>query len=198
MVRTASTMMPLGTSAPAFSLPNAVDGQTVALDDFAAAPGLLVIFLCNHCPFVLHLRDELAKFSREYSAKGLAIVGISSNDVAAYPQDGPEAMRREHAAAGYAFPYLFDATQATAKAYHAACTPDFFLFDRRLRLVYRGQFDDSRPKTSLPVTGADLRAACDAVLAGRAVPEDQSPSIGCNIKWQPGNEPTYFTGAAAP
>jgi peroxiredoxin len=197
MVKTASTMMPLGTPAPDFTLPNVVDGRMVSLQDFAGAPGLLVIFLCNHCPFVLHIRDELARFSREYTQKGLAIVGISSNDVAAYPQDGPEAMKREHAAARYAFPYLFDETQEVAKRYHAACTPDFFLFDKQRRLVYRGQFDDSRPQSNIPVTGADLRAACDAVLAGRPVPEDQSPSIGCNIKWKPGNEPSYFTGVPA-
>lgn len=197
MVKTASTMMPLGTSAPDFSLTNTVDGRTVALSDFAAAPGLLVIFLCNHCPFVIHLRDALAKFSREYSAKGLAIVGISSNDVGTYPQDGPDKMKLEHAAAGYAFPYLFDESQDVAKRYHAACTPDFFLFDKSRQLVYRGQFDDSRPQSNIPVTGADLRAACDAVLAGRPVSPDQSPSIGCNIKWRPGNEPTYFTGQPA-
>lgn len=197
MVKTASTMSPLGGKAPPFSLKNAVDGSTVTLEDFAGAPGLLVIFMCNHCPFVLHLRSELAKFAREYQQRGLAIVGISSNDVAAYPQDGPDKMKLEHAAAGYVFPYLFDETQEVAKAYGAACTPDFFLYDRNMRLVYRGQFDDSRPKSDIPITGADLRAACDAVLAGRPAAQDQSPSIGCNIKWKPGNEPGYFTGQPA-
>lgn len=197
MVKTASTMMPLGTPAPAFSLTNTVDGKAVSLDDFSEAPGLLVIFMCNHCPFVIHLREALAKFGREYQEKGLVIVGISSNDVSGYPQDGPDKMTSEHALAGYTFPYLYDETQEVAKAYHAACTPDFFLFDRNLKLVYRGQFDDSRPQSDIPVTGADLRAACDAVLAGKPVIADQSPSIGCNIKWRPGYEPSYFTGQPA-
>lgn len=194
MVRTASTMLPLGSVAPEFSLTN-VDGKTVSRNDFQGKPGLLVIFMCNHCPFVLHLRSELAAFAREYMDKGLAIVGISSNDVAQYPQDGPEAMKAEHAAAGYPFPYLFDATQSVAKAYRAACTPDFFLFDSKFHLVYRGQFDDSRPKTSVPVTGADLRAACNALLSGQPIVADQKPSIGCNIKWVAGQEPDYFPGA---
>lgn len=195
MVRTASTMMPLGTSAPDFSLPN-VDGEIVSLDDFTGKP-LLVVFMCNHCPFVLHLRSALASFAREYSTKGLAIVGISSNDVAAYPQDGPEEMKKDAEAAGYVFPYLFDESQAVARAYRAACTPDFFLFDPNHKLVYRGQFDDSRPKSDLPITGQDLRQAADAILGGQPVTERQMPSIGCNIKWKPGQEPDYFTGAAA-
>ncbi len=196
MVRTASTMLPLGSQAPDFSLPN-VDGKTVSLADFQGKAGLLVIFLCNHCPFVIHIRSQLAQFAKEYSAKGLGIVGISSNDVAEYPQDGPEAMQKEHATAGYVFSYLYDATQSVAKAYHAACTPDFFLFDRDHRLVYRGQFDDSRPKTQIPVTGSDLRAAADALLAGMPIVADQKPSIGCNIKWKAGSEPEYFTGVSA-
>ncbi len=196
MVRTASTMLPLGSAAPDFSLPN-VDGRTVSLGDFADKPALLVMFMCNHCPFVIHLRSALAKFAIDYQSRGLAIVGISSNDVDAYPQDGPEQMQTEHVAAGYTFPYLFDATQSVAKAYHAACTPDFFLFDKERKLVYRGQFDDSRPKTDIPITGADLKAACDAVLAGGPVTPEQKPSIGCNIKWKPGNEPGYYTGVAA-
>ncbi len=196
MVRTASTMLPLGSQAPDFSLPN-VDGQTLTLSDFQGKAGLLVVFMCNHCPFVVHLRPHLAEFAKEYTAKGLAIVGISSNDVEAYPQDGPEAMKQEHVTAGYTFPYLFDGTQLAAKAYRAACTPDFFLFDKDHRLVYRGQFDDSRPKTNIPVTGADLRAACDALLAGLPVVADQKPSIGCNIKWKAGSEPDYFTGVSA-
>lgn len=197
MVRTASTMLPLGTPAPDFALQNVVDGLVVTPQSFADAKGLLVIFMCNHCPFVLHLRTALAEFAREYQARGLGIVGISSNDVQAYPQDGPDQMRLEHAQAGYCFPYLFDPTQETAKAFRAACTPDFFLFDQAGKLAYRGQFDDSRPKTDIPITGADLRAACDAVLAGRPVNPDQAPSIGCNIKWRPGNEPSYFSGRPA-
>ena len=196
MVRTASTMLPLASAAPNFSLQN-VDGKTVSLRDFADKPALLVIFMCNHCPFVIHLRSDLAKFAKEYQAKGLAIVGISSNDVDAYPQDGPELMKAEHKNAGYTFPYLYDGDQSVAKAYNAACTPDFFLFDQGRKLVYRGQFDDSRPKTDIPITGADLRAACDAVLAGGPITAEQKPSIGCNIKWKAGSEPKYFTGISA-
>lgn len=196
MVRTASTMLPLGSPAPEFSLPN-VDGNTVSLADFTGKDGLLVVFMCNHCPFVIHVRSQLAQFAKEYTVKGLGIVGISSNDVAEYPQDGPELMKVEHASAGYVFPYLYDATQSVAKAYRAACTPDFFLFDRDHRLVYRGQFDSSRPKTDIPVTGSDLRAAVDALLAGMPIVADQMPSIGCNIKWKAGSEPDYFPGASA-
>ena len=196
MVKTASTMLSLGTNAPDFSLPN-VDGSTVSLSDFAGKPGLLVIFMCNHCPFVVHLRDELAKFATEYQEKGLAIVGISSNDVATHPDDSPEKMVEEAKSAGYTFPYLYDENQETAKSYQAACTPDFFLFDSDQELVYRGQFDDSRPESGIPVTGADMRAACDAVLAGQPVSAEQSPSIGCNIKWKESNQPAYFTGEPA-
>lgn len=195
MVKTASTMLPLGTSAPSFSLPN-VDGSDVSLSDFSGKP-LLVIFMCNHCPFVVHLREALAAFGDEYTAKGLAVVGISSNDVEKYPQDGPEEMKTEAASAGYNFPYLFDADQAAAMAYKAACTPDFFLFDADHTLVYRGQFDASRPGNDVAITGEDLKAACNAVLAGHDVPADQKPSIGCNIKWKPGAEPEYFTGKSA-
>jgi peroxiredoxin len=195
MAKTPSTMLALGTAAPDFRLPD-TNGRTVARDDFAAAPALLVAFLCNHCPYVKHIRDGLARFARDYQAKGLAMVGINSNDVASYPEDSPANMAREVKAAGYAFPYLFDDSQAVAKAYAAACTPDFFLFDADRRLVYRGQFDDSRPGSAVAVTGKDLRAACDAVLANRRVSEDQRPSIGCNIKWKKGNEPAYF-GASA-
>ena len=192
MARTASTMLPLGSPAPDFRLPDAArGGALVTRDDFAAAPGLLVMFLCNHCPFVQHLRHELARFGREYAERGLAVVAVSANDAATHPQDGPEEMAEEAAAVGYTFPYLYDESQAVAKAYHAACTPDFFLFDGGRRLVYRGQFDASRPGNGVPVTGADLRAACDALLAGQPVPEEQQPSIGCNIKWKPGNEPAY-------
>ena len=191
MVRTPSTMLPLGTKAPEFSLVN-VDGRTVSLADLAEAPALLVVFMCNHCPFVKHLADALASFAAEYMPKGLAMVGINSNDVANYPADSPEQMVREAEERGYMFPYLYDETQEVAKAYRAACTPDFFLFDRDRRLVYRGQFDDSRPDSGKPITGADLRAAVDAVLAGKKPSDEQRPSIGCNIKWAPGNEPEYF------
>jgi peroxiredoxin len=184
-------MVPIGTRAPDFSLPD-TNNRIIRRDDFTSAPALLVAFICNHCPYVKHIRAGLTEFSRQYQAKGLAIVGINSNDADAYPEDGPEHMVTEARAAGYAFPYLYDATQAVAKAYRAACTPDFFLFDANQRLVYRGQFDDSRPGNSAPVTGKDLRAACDAALAGKPVPATQKPSAGCNIKWKPGNEPDYF------
>ena len=195
MVKTASTMLPLGTPAPSFSLPN-VDGTTVSNTDSDGEP-LLVIFMCNHCPFVVHLRDALAAFGDEYQAKGLTIIGISSNDVENYPQDGPEEMKKEALSAGYRFAYLYDADQSVAKAYKAACTPDFFLFDADHTLVYRGQFDSSRPGNGVEVTGQDLRAACDAVLAGEAVADEQKPGIGCNIKWKAGSEPEYFTGQSA-
>lgn len=191
MARTPSTMLPLGTPAPDFSLTN-IDGKTVARDDFAAAPGLLVVFMCNHCPFVIHLAAGLAEFAREYQARGLAIVGVNSNDTAKHPDDSPDKMITEARSRGYTFPYLFDPTQQVAKAYRAACTPDFFLFDGDRKLAYRGQFDSSRPDSGVPVTGADLRAACDAVLAGAPCPADQRPSLGCNIKWKPGNEPDYY------
>jgi peroxiredoxin len=183
-------MLALGTRAPDFSLPDH-DGKRHSLQDFAAAPALLVAFICSHCPFVRHVRAEFAAFARDYRARGLAVVAINSNDLVAYPQDGPDAMRAEAAELGYEFPYLVDATQEVAKAYRAACTPDFFLFDAQRRLVYRGQFDDSRPGNGRPVTGADLRAAVDQTLAGRAPGPDQLPSLGCNIKWRPGNEPDY-------
>ena len=191
MALTPSTMLDLGTAAPAFQLPDTT-GQTVSLADFNDAKALLVIFMCNHCPYVIHIREALAKFAAEYQAKGLAVVGISSNDVANYPDDSPEKMVEEAKSAGYTFPYLYDESQNAAKAYRAACTPDFFLFDADRKLVYRGQFDDSRPKSDIPVTGKDLRAAADAVLAGQSVTQDQKPSMGCNIKWKPGNAPDYF------
>ncbi len=195
MVKTASTMLALGTTAPDFELNN-VDGNTVTRRQFSNKP-LLVIFMCNHCPFVIHLRSELKRFADEYLKQGLAIVGISSNDDMAYPQDGPDMMKLEAAAAGYQFPYLFDADQETAKSYRAACTPDFFLFDQQHTLVYRGQFDSSRPGNGMPVTGKDLRAACDAVLNKQPVAVEQRPSIGCNIKWKPGQEPDYYSGTSA-
>ena len=194
MVKTASTMLPLGTRAPDFSLPN-VDGSTVSLGSFADSKGLLVIFMCNHCPFVIHLREAIAKFADEYQAQGLAVVGISSNDVGTHPDDSPEKMKEEAASAGYNFPYLYDESQEVAKAYKAACTPDFFLFDADKALVYRGQFDSSRPGNDQPVTGADLRAAADAVLSGAEVSAEQTPSLGCNIKWV--DAPDYFTGISA-
>ena len=194
MVRTASTMLPLGTDCPDFALPNVVDGRTVSRSDYAGKP-LLVMFICNHCPFVKHLRSALAEFGREYQAKGLSIVAISSNDAITHPDDSPDLMQDEAKAAGYTFPYLYDESQAVAKAFRAACTPDFFLFDDGGGLAYRGQFDDSRPSNGVPITGADLRQAADAVLAGRPVPAAQKPSIGCNIKWK--DAPEYFTGARA-
>lgn len=184
-------MLELGTPAPGFSLPD-TDGGTVALDDFADAPALLVMFLCNHCPFVKHVREELARLGRDYGARGVAIVAISSNDPQAYPDDSPERMQEEKRDAGYTFPYLFDGTQQVADAYRAACTPDFFLFDADRRLAYRGQLDGSRPGNDVPVTGSDLRAAMDALLEGREVSPEQKPSLGCNIKWRPGNEPAWW------
>ncbi len=195
MVKTASTMLPLGTRAPDFSLVN-VDGQIVSRQQFAGKP-LLVVFMCNHCPFVIHLRSALKDFADKYQPQGLAMVGISSNDVVAYPQDGPEKMKEEAASAGYTFAYLFDETQDVAKSYRAACTPDFFLFDADHALVYRGQFDSSRPGNGIAVTGEDLTAAVDAVLAGKDVSAEQRPGIGCNIKWVAGQEPDYFTGISA-
>lgn len=191
MARTLSTMLELGTTAPAFRLPD-TKGRLVSLDDFHDARALLVIFMCNHCPYVKHVREAIAALARDYQVKGLAVVGISSNDATKYPDDGPRQMAEEAAAAGYVFPYLYDESQAVAKAYRAACTPDFFLFDGERRLVYRGQFDDSRPGNNVEVTGRDLRTAIDAVLAHKPVNADQKPSLGCNIKWKPGNEPEYF------
>lgn len=191
MAQTPSTMLPLGTAAPDFSLPD-TSGKTVSLKDFKGKKALLVMFICNHCPFVKLVRNELAILAREYQAKGAGVVGIMSNDAEKYPEDSPEKMAEEARRAGYTFPYLYDADQQTAKAYRAACTPDFFLFDAARKLVYRGQLDDARPGNGKPVTGADLRAALDAILAGQEAPANQRPSIGCNIKWRPGNEPDYF------
>jgi peroxiredoxin len=191
MAETPSTMAPLGMLAPDFRLPD-TNGKLVSLSDFAKAPGLLVVFMCNHCPFVKHIRAGLAEFARDYQPRGLAMVGINSNDVASYPEDSPAKMAEEVKTAGYTFSYLYDEAQTVARAYRAACTPDFFLYDRDRKLVYRGQFDDSRPSNGRPVTGADLRAAADAVLAGRPVSEEQKPSIGCNIKWKRGAAPDYF------
>ena len=192
MARTPSTMIDLGTEAPDFCLPEPATGKTVCRDDFKGKKGLLVMFISNHCPYVKHIADELARFGREYQEKGLGIVAINANDVANYPDDSPEKMVEEVRARGYTFPYLFDESQEVAKAYQAACTPDFFLFDGDFKLVYRGQFDDARPRNDEPVTGKDLRAAAAALLAGEPIPEDQKPSLGCNIKWKPGNEPDYY------
>jgi peroxiredoxin len=183
-------MLPLGTQAPDFSLPN-VDGRIVSLQDLAQSKALLVVFMCNHCPYVKHVAAGLAQLARDYQSRGAAIVGINSNDTAKYPADSPEQMVLEAENRGYTFPYLYDETQDVAKAYRAACTPDFYVFDASRKLRYRGQMDASRPDSGIPVTGADLRAALDAVLAGRPVAEDQRPSIGCNIKWKPGYEPKY-------
>ncbi len=191
MVRTASTMSPLGSSAPDFSLLN-VDGRVVSLRDFADAPALLVMFICNHCPYVKHVAPVLAQVCREYQAQGVAVVAVSSNDSVAYPEDSPEQMAQEARDRGYTFPYLFDETQEVARAYGAACTPDFFLYDRNRKLAYRGQLDSSRPRSDIPVTGEDLTAAVRAVLAGQPAAPDQRPSLGCNIKWKPGCEPDYF------
>lgn len=192
MALTASTMLPLGTKAPDFRLPD-TDGKIWTLDEVADGCACLTIwFLCNHCPFVKHVRGELAGLAREYREKGVAIAAISANDIVSHPDDRPELMAKEKAAAGYVFPYLYDESQDVAKAYAAACTPDFYVFDRDRTLVYRGQLDDSRPSNGIPVTGKDLRAALDAVLGGKAVSATQKPSMGCNIKWKPGRAPSYF------
>ena len=190
MALTPSTMPPLGTTAPDFNLPD-TNGKLVAPADFKELAALVVIFICNHCPYVVHIRAGLAQLARDYAPKHVGFVGINSNDVKNYPADSPAKMKDEVKVAGYIFPYLFDESQAVAKSYRAACTPDIFLYDRGRRLVYRGQFDASRPGNGIPVTGKDLRAALAAVLAGRTTSEFQAPSIGCNIKWKPGNEPDY-------
>ncbi|MCX8039963.1 MAG: thioredoxin family protein [Planctomycetota bacterium] len=193
MARTPSSMrLPLGSAAPDFALPDPCSGRIVRLADFASAPALVVAFISNHCPFVQHIRAGLAAFGRDAQARGAAVIAIGSNSVLTHPEDGPERIPGEVRAAGYTFPYLFDETQEVAKAYYAACTPDFFLFDAARRLAYRGQFDDSRPGNGKPVTGASLRAALEAVLSGRPVPEPQLPSLGCNIKWHPGREPAWW------
>jgi peroxiredoxin len=192
---TTSTMLSLGTRAPEFTLPDVVSGNQVSLSDFDGKQGLLVMFICNHCPYVQHVRAELANLGRDYRDRDLGIVAISANDASRYPDDGPAAMKVEAETQGYTFPYLFDDDQEVAAAYTAMCTPDFFLFDSNRELVYRGRFDESRPNSGVPVTGADLRLAADAVLAGDEVSDDQWPSMGCSIKWKPGNVPAYF-GAA--
>jgi peroxiredoxin len=184
-------MLPLGTEAPDFALPDVTTGRAVRRSDFDRKKALLVMFICRHCPYVRHVRRGLAGLGRDYRDRDVGIVAISANDPAAYPEDAPESLAEEAREAGYAFPYLFDETQEVAKAYTAACTPDFFLFDADRRLAYRGQFDSSRPGNDVPVTGQDLRAAIDALLAERPVPQDQRPSVGCTIKWKPGNEPSH-------
>jgi peroxiredoxin len=185
-------MLPLGTTAPGFRLAEPASGRWWSLTDFQS-DALVVMFICNHCPFVIHVRDEITRLARDYAPRGVAFVAINANSAESHPQDGPSHMAELARELGWTFPFLFDDTQAVAKAYHAACTPDFFVFDRAHALRYRGQLDDSRPSNGKPVTGADLRAAIDAVLAGKAAAAEQRPSIGCNIKWKPGNEPDYFT-----
>ncbi len=191
MALTNSTMLPLGTAAPDFSLPD-TDSKTISLSSFKNAPALLVMFICNHCPYVQHVAYAIAKMAREYQQKGVAVAGINSNDAQNYPADSPAMMRQEAKKIGYTFPYLYDESQAVAKAYRAACTPEFYVFDKQQKLVYRGRFDGSSPGNPVPPTGADLRAALDAVLTGKAPSSDQKPSMGCNIKWKLGNEPDYF------
>jgi peroxiredoxin len=190
MVATNSTMLPLGTEAPEFSLPD-TEGKIVSLSDFKDARAVLIVFMCNHCPFVKHIINELVKLIKEYQRKGVAAAGINSNEIESHPEDSPEMMAKTAKEKGFTFAYLYDETQEVAKAYRAACTPDFFLFDKDSKLVYRGQMDDSRPGNGVPITGKDLRAALDAVLKGGKVPAKQKPSMGCNVKWKKGNEPEY-------
>ena len=192
MARTPSTMLSLGTKAPEFNLPDTVSGKTISLNDFSDRQGLLVMFICQHCPFVIHVKSELAKLGEDYLPKNLGIVAISSNDVENYPDDSPEKLKAMAEEYSFNFPVCYDETQEVAKAYQAACTPDFFLFDRDLKLAYRGQLDDSRPSLDIPVTGKDLRDAIDSLLANKPIPEPQKPSLGCNIKWKAGNEPEYY------
>lgn len=192
MVLTASTMLPLGTKAPEFHLPEVVSGENISLANFADKKALLVMFICRHCPFVKHIQQELANLGKDYLNSDLGIVAISANDAQNYLNDAPESLKEMSTELGFKFPLCYDETQETAKAYTAACTPDFFLFDEERKLVYRGQLDDSRPSNNKPVTGADLRAAIEAVLADQAVTSEQIPSVGCNIKWKLGNEPNYF------
>lgn len=192
MALTESTMLELGVEAPPFALQDVVSGETISFDDVAGGKGTLVMFLCAHCPFVVHVQGELARIGKDYEQKPLGIVAISSNYVGTHPQDGPDNLRKQAREQDFRFPYLYDETQEVAKAYTAACTPDFFLFDRDRRLVYRGQLDGSRPGSETPLTGEDLRAALEAVLYETAVSGDQKPSVGCNIKWKPGAEPRYF------
>ena len=190
MARTPSTMLELGTSAPDFSLLDPVSNKQVSLADFAGKP-LLVAFICNHCPYVILIKEAFAQFAKDYQAKGLQVLAINANDVENYPDDSPEKMVEDARDFGYTFPYLYDETQQTAQKYQAACTPDFFMFDAQHKLFYRGQFDDARPNTDIPVTGKDMKEAADRLLAGKDAPEIQKASLGCNIKWKAGNEPVY-------
>ncbi|KAF3883712.1 MULTISPECIES: thioredoxin family protein [Nostocales] len=192
MALTASTMLPLGTQAPDFELPDVRTGETISLSSFTGKKALLIMFICQHCPFVKHVKQELAQLGKDYLSKDLAIVAISANDAKNYPDDSPESLKKMAVELDFNFPLCYDDSQETAKAYTAACTPDFFLFDADRRLAYRGQLDDSRPSNGKPVTGADLRAAIEAVLAERSLLSEQKPSVGCNIKWKPGNAPSYF------
>ena len=192
MVRTKSTMLPLGTTAPSFNLEAVTAGTTVTLTNFTDKKGLMVMFICQHCPFVKHIEDELGKIGQDYVPQGMGVVAISANNIKTHQQDSPDNMREQVKRAGFNFPYAYAATQEVAKSYTAACTPDFFLFDGDLKLAYRGQLDDSRPGNDKPVDGKDLRAALDQLVAGQAIPTDHKPSIGCNIKWTPGSEPAYF------
>lgn len=192
MARTPSQMIELGTEAPNFQLPDVVSGETISLDSFPDAKGYMIAFICNHCPFVQLIRHEFARYGREYTEKGIAVIAINSNDIEAVPEDAPDAMRDDARRFGYKFPYCLDEDQSVARAYQAACTPDLYLFDAERKLYYRGQFDSTRPGSDQPVTGEDLRNATEALLAGQPAPEPQYPSLGCNIKWKPGNEPAYF------
>lgn len=187
-----STMLELGTKAPEFSLPDVISGESYSLEKFKGNKAVLIIFMCNHCPYVKLIKESLVEYAADYMPKGVGFIAVSSNDIENYPDDGPEKMKEDAERLGYPFPYLFDESQEVAKAYKAACTPDLFLFDENLELKYRGQFDDSRPGNDIDPTGADLREATDKVLSGETVPEDQTPSVGCNIKWKKGNEPEYF------
>jgi peroxiredoxin len=188
MVQT-SRVLPLGTLAPPLALPDTIGGKTVTLQEYSSSPVMLIAFICNHCPFVKHIVDAFVAFARELGPRGVAVVAISSNDSAAYPEDAPDRMARVARTKGFTFPYLYDESQEVARAYQAICTPEFFVFDRARHLAYHGQFDGSRPGNRVPVTGADLRAACEALLSGTAVRADQTPSVGCSIKWKPGREP---------
>ncbi|MBX2991282.1 MAG: thioredoxin family protein [Bacteroidetes bacterium] len=192
MASTLSTMLPLGTPVPAFSLPDVVSGKTISLETFKDKNALLAMFICRHCPYVKHIQDEIARIGRDYANKSVGIVAITSNDAVQYPDDSAESSAEMAKELGFTFPFCFDESQEVAKAYNAACTPEFYLFDASRRLVYRGQLDDSRPKNDIPVTGRDVRAALDAVLDGKSANPNQIPSIGCNIKWKKGNEPVYF------
>jgi len=196
MTAVPSTMLPLGTQLPGFSLPNVVDGRTVSPADFGQRAAFLVMFICNHCPYVQHVKKEIGRVAADYAPRGVGLVAVSSNDVVAFPDDAPDKMKALALAEGWRFPYLFDETQEVAKAFRAACTPEFYLFDRQRKLVYRGQLDGSRPKNDVPTTGRDLRAALDALLSGKPISPEQIPSVGCNIKWKPGNEPDYFATPA--